>query len=81
MEIKSFTVLVKKDRYFLSKTMQTYTHIIVNAANDLDGKISLVQFRDLTILSRNRAIEVLEYFDKTGVTRRIGDSRVINKDF
>ena len=81
MEIKSVTVAVKINRYFLSKTIQTFTKIILAAANDLDGQVSLAQFRHLTGLNRNRAIEVLEYFDKIGLTRRTHNSRIINLQF
>ena len=78
MEIKSIIVSVTNDRHFLSKTMQTFTKIILASASNLGGQISLVQFRHLTGLNRNRAIEVLEYFDKIGLTRRNGHSRIIH---
>ena len=78
MEIKSIIMSVTNDRHFPSKTMQNFTKIILASASDLGGQISLVQFRHLTGLNRNRAIEVLEYFDKIGLTRRNGDPRIIN---
>ena len=37
------------------------------------------QFRDATGIGRNVAIEVLEYFDGKGVTRRMGDTRSVVK--
>ena len=52
--------------------------IIATASHVDHGKTSLVQFRHLTDLNRNRAIEVLEYFDKIGLNRGNGDSRIIN---
>ena len=38
-------------------------------------------FRDATGIGRNVAIEVLEYFDGRGFTRRIGDTRLVVKDY
>ncbi len=38
-------------------------------------------FRDATGIGRNIAIEVLEYFDGRGFTRRTGDTRVVVKAF
>jgi selenocysteine-specific elongation factor len=35
------------------------------------------QYRDQTGIGRNLSIEILEYFDRQGVTRRIGDVRQI----
>ena len=37
------------------------------------------EFRDATGIGRNVAIEVLEYFDGKGVTRRMGDTRSVVK--
>ena len=35
------------------------------------------QYRDTTNIGRNLCIEILEYFDRTKVTRRLGDLREI----
>jgi selenocysteine-specific elongation factor len=41
------------------------------------GEVIAAAFRDKTGLGRKRAIQVLEYFDRIGYTRRIRDSRMI----
>jgi len=40
-------------------------------------EISLAQFRDKTGISRKYALAILEYFDKKGITKKIGDARVL----
>lgn len=39
------------------------------------------EFRDATGIGRNIAIEVLEYFDRKGFTRRTGDTRSVARTF
>jgi selenocysteine-specific elongation factor len=43
------------------------------------GKITLARFRDLVGISRKPAQLILERFDADGVTRRIGDERVLRR--
>ena len=42
-----------------------------------DGTVTLAQFRDEVQTSRKFALSLLEYFDRSGFTRKLGDSRVI----
>ena len=44
------------------------------AASD-DGRFTAAQFRDRSGIGRNLTIEVLEFFDSAGLTRRAGDGR------
>ena len=43
------------------------------------GKITLARFRDLLGISRRPAQLLLERFDADGLTRRIGDERVLRR--
>lgn len=43
-------------------------------------QIQVTTFRDALGLGRKRCIQYLEYFDRLGLTRRIGESRVIRAD-
>ncbi len=45
------------------------------AADGEDGLFSAAEFRDKTKIGRNLAIEVLEFLDKSGLTRRVGNMR------
>jgi selenocysteine-specific elongation factor len=49
------------------------------AAEAADGTFDAARFRDRSALGRNLTIEVLEFFDKAGFTRRVGDARRIVK--
>jgi len=37
-------------------------------------------FRDAVGLGRKRSIQILEYFDRIGLTRRFGDRRQVRPD-
>ena len=43
------------------------------------GKITLARFRDLLGISRRPAQLLLERFDADGLTRRVGDERVLRR--
>ncbi len=52
-------------------------------ANDLqerEGEVRAALFRDRTALGRKRAIQVLEFFDRVGFTRRVRDRHVVRAD-
>lgn len=42
-----------------------------------NGQITLAQFRDISGTSRKFALALLEYLDRHGVTKKIGDARVL----
>jgi selenocysteine-specific elongation factor len=44
------------------------------------GTITPADFRDATELSRKRAIQILEFFDRVGYTRRVGNGHVLRMD-
>ena len=65
-----------KNRYFLPEAMEELKGYLAQAADE-QGQFTVKQYRDVAGTGRNLAIEVLEYFDRTGVTRRLGDIRQI----
>jgi selenocysteine-specific elongation factor len=46
---------------------------------DLKGSITLARFRDLIGGGRKQAQLLLERFDADGITRRVGDERVLRR--
>lgn len=44
-----------------------------------NGQITLAQFRDISGTSRKFALMLLEYFDRHGITKKVGDARVLAK--
>jgi selenocysteine-specific elongation factor len=45
-----------------------------------DGEVRAAAFRDATGLGRKRAIQILEFFDRVGFTRRARDKHVVRAD-
>jgi selenocysteine-specific elongation factor len=56
---------------------------IAGIANELqasDGEVRAAAFRDRTGLGRKRAIQILEFFDRVGFTRRVRDKHLVRAD-
>ena len=71
---------VAHDHFFLRGTVAEMVEIIVNlSAQAADGQFTAAQFRDRVDNGRKVAIQILEFFDRHGVTLRRGDLRRINK--
>jgi selenocysteine-specific elongation factor len=64
-----------KNRFFVPEAMHELKARLADAASD--GELSVQSYRDATGIGRNLCIEILEYFDRQGVTRRLGDVRQI----
>lgn len=60
---------------------ETYAEMVERIRDHIrrEGRISLAQVRDLFQTSRKYAQALLEYLDAVGVTRRVGDERVLAK--
>lgn len=71
---------VAHDHFFLRATVAEMVGIIVDLAQTLPlGQFAAAQFRDRVDSGRKVAIQILEFFDRHGVTLRRGDLRRINK--
>ena len=71
---------VAHDHFFLRGTVAEMVEIIIDcAAKAPDGQFTAAQFRDRVDNGRKVAIQILEFFDRHGVTLRRGDLRRINK--
>ncbi|KQU74263.1 MULTISPECIES: selenocysteine-specific translation elongation factor [unclassified Rhizobacter] len=72
---------VAKDLYYAPAVMaQLAAHARSVAANAPDGAVTATRFRDATALGRKRAIQILEYFDRIGLLRRVGDEHRLRSD-
>ncbi|HEY1798524.1 MAG TPA: selenocysteine-specific translation elongation factor [Stellaceae bacterium] len=69
---------VAPNRYFLPEAIARLAGI----ARDLaaDAPFTAMAYKDVSGIGRNLTIEVLEHLDTIGVTRRVGDARVILRD-
>lgn len=64
------------DGYILTRTMERRFY---DALQGLEGDITVAALRDATGSSRKFTLSLLEYFDSQGLTRRVGDKRVLLK--
>jgi selenocysteine-specific elongation factor len=68
---------VADNRYFLPATLARLTKIAVELAETSDeGAFTAQMFKDRSGVGRNLTIHILEYLDRIGATRRVGDARV-----
>ena len=71
---------VAHDHFFLRATVAEMVEIMIESSTKVpDGQFSAAQFRDRVDNGRKVAIQILEFFDRHGVTLRRGDLRRINK--
>ena len=69
---------VTEDLYFYKPAMDNLKEKLV-ALLIKEGEIDTPAFKDLTGLSRKFSIPLLEFFDKTKVTIRVGDKRILRE--
>jgi selenocysteine-specific elongation factor len=71
-------VKVKEDLYFHKKAIEDLKKELVDYLKE-NGEISTPQFKDMTGASRKYTIPLIEHFDKSQLTVRVGDARVLRK--
>jgi selenocysteine-specific elongation factor len=69
---------VADNRFFLPETLARLADIARELADSsLEGTFTAATFKERCGIGRNVTIQILEYLDKMGVTRRIGDTRIV----
>ncbi|MFT5561032.1 MAG: selenocysteine-specific elongation factor [Litorivivens sp.] len=66
-----------KNRFFLTQSLDQIRQLAIDVANSEGGEFTVIQFRDKSGMGRNLCIELLEFLDGKGFTKRLGDKRVI----
>jgi selenocysteine-specific elongation factor len=79
LEREQSIVRVGADMYFLKETLDELKRLLIEAFIDR-GEVTPAMFRDRFGTSRKYAIPLLEYFDRAGVTVRVGDIRRLRKE-
>ena len=69
---------VVKDLYYAPPAIRTLAGIVRESASE--GDVRAAEFRDRSGLGRKRAIQVLEFFDRVGLLRRVGDAHRLRAD-
>ena len=67
---------VVHDLYYAHATLTTLASVLAGLAG-AEGHIQASRFRDAISVGRKRAIQILEFFDRVGYTRRVGDAHVL----
>jgi selenocysteine-specific elongation factor len=69
---------VAANRVFLPETIARLADLAAALAEDSpERSFTASLFKDRSGIGRNLTIEVLEYLDRIGVTRRVGDARIV----
>jgi selenocysteine-specific elongation factor len=72
---------VADNRYMLPEGVLELARAVETLAADRpEGRFDVRAYRDATGIGRNLAIDVLEFFDRAGLTRRRGDARAVVGD-
>jgi selenocysteine-specific elongation factor len=70
---------VVRDLFYVDATVRQMAAMLVQLVAD-NPVIQSAAFRDRIGLGRKRSIQILEFFDRIGLTRRLGDQRRIRTD-
>ena len=68
-------IQASKNRFFESEALASLATVFEDVARDATDGVGPGAFRDRAGMGRNLAIEVLEFFDRAGLTRREGNVR------
>ncbi|MFM1895417.1 MAG: hypothetical protein RLZZ385_491 [Pseudomonadota bacterium] len=77
LEQAALLVRVAPNRHYLPQTLTGIQEFVEQLVADKsqDPSFSVIEFRDASGIGRNLCIELLEYFDSVGFTRRAGNRR------
>lgn len=67
------------DLFYDSDRVDTLAGVVASLARE-QGGVDAASYRDAIGLGRKRTIQILEFFDRVGYTRRVHDVHVLRKD-
>lgn len=70
---------VSQDHFFMRETVVEILDVVIELAEKNSGRVTVADLRDRLDSGRKVAIDLLEFFDRHGVTIRRGDFRVLNQ--
>jgi selenocysteine-specific elongation factor len=73
-------VQIAHDHFFLRATVVEMIGIADRLAGGAQEMLTAAAFRDKIGSGRKVAIQILEFFDRAGVTVRHGDARTVSQD-
>jgi selenocysteine-specific elongation factor len=70
---------VVKDLFYLREHIEALAALVARLCGE-KGSVQAADFRDAVGLGRKRSIQILEFFDRAGYTRRLRDAHVLRSD-
>ena len=70
---------VVRDLFYPESTLQRMAALLLGQASETPI-VQVAAFRDMLGIGRKRSVQILEYFDRIGLTRRVADQRHIRAD-
>ncbi|WP_060494065.1 selenocysteine-specific translation elongation factor [Pseudomonas sp. NBRC 111140] len=70
---------VVRDLFYPEATLQRMAELLLGQARETPI-VQVAAFRDMLGIGRKRSVQILEYFDRIGLTRRVADQRHIRAD-
>jgi selenocysteine-specific elongation factor len=70
---------VVRDLFYARECVGELAAVVATIAQE-HGAVNAARYRDAVGLGRKRAIQILEFFDRVGFTRRVQDSHVLRRD-
>ncbi|MGE8465491.1 MAG: selenocysteine-specific translation elongation factor [Pseudomonas putida] len=70
---------VVRDLFYPAATVQRMAALLLGQASEA-SVVQVAAFRDMLGIGRKRSVQILEYFDRIGLTRRVADQRYIRAD-
>jgi selenocysteine-specific elongation factor len=70
---------VVRDLFYDRECIGELAAVVTTIARE-HGAVNAARYRDAVGLGRKRAIQILEFFDRVGFTRRVQDSHVLRRD-
>jgi selenocysteine-specific elongation factor len=67
------------DLFYDSERVETLAGVVASLARE-QGGVDAASYRDAIGLGRKRSVQILEFFDRAGYTRRVHDVHVLRKD-
>ena len=70
---------VVRDLFYPAATVQRMAALLLGQVSEAPV-VQVAAFRDMLGIGRKRSVQILEYFDRIGLTRRVADQRYIRAD-
>ncbi len=70
---------VVRDLFYPLETLQQLAQVVLQLEAQM-GMIRVIDFRDRLGIGRKRCVQILEHFDRVGLTRRCGNERRVRHD-